>query len=77
MSIKEDKARQVVEIDGLELSGWISKNRCETCGDLLIYHEQYDEDFCPRCNEWAEPETTDPGWTKFKRPVDPLPKMKT
>jgi hypothetical protein len=65
MRVKEDKARQVVEINGIELSGWISKKRCTKCGAALIYHQQHDEEFCPKCNEWVEPETTDPGWTKF------------
>jgi hypothetical protein len=77
MRIKQDRARQVVEIGGIELSGWITKKRCVKCGDFLIYHEQYDEDFCPKCNEWAEPESTDPGWADFKRPVRPLPETKT
>src|SRR5690348_1378328 len=69
--IKQDRARQVVEIDGIELSGWITKKRCKKCESFLIYHEQYDEDFCPECNAWAEPESTDPGWAEFKRPVRP------
>ena len=75
--IKQDRGRQVVEIGGIELSGWITKKRCAKCTDLLIYHEQYDEDFCPKCNEWAEPESTGPGWAHFKRPVRPLPETKT
>jgi|SRR5882672_2201271 len=75
--IKRDRARQVVEINGIELAGWITKKLCEKCESFLIYHEQYDEDFCPECNAWAKLESTDPGWAEFKRPVRPLPQMKT
>lgn len=75
--IKQDRARQVVEIDGIELSGWITKGHCEKCKSFLIYYEQYDEDFCPECNAWARPASTDPGLAEFKRPVRPLPEIKT
>ena len=75
--VKQDKERQVVEIEGIELSGWITKKRCKKCKDLMVYHEQYDEDFCPKCNEWAEPESTHPVWAQFKRPERPSPKKIT
>ena len=77
--IKQDRARQVVEIDGMELSGWITKKRCGKCRDFLICHGRYKADFCPKCNEWAVPRAkrggpVAPGW---ERPARPLPEMKT
>ena len=71
--IKQDRTRQVVVIDGAEFSGWITKRRCDKCRERLIYHEQYDEDFCPKCNEWTRSEPSD--W-EFKRPDRPLPILK-
>lgn len=77
--IKQDRSRQIVVIDGIELSGIITKNRCEKCRAFLIYHKRYKVDFCPTCNEWAVPKAkrkgpVAPGWGK---PVRPLPEMKT
>ena len=71
--IKQDRERQVVEIEGVEFPGEITDTPCGKCGEFLIYHNSYDEYYCPICNEWANPAPTDPVRSRFKRPDRPLP----
>jgi hypothetical protein len=74
MKITTDPNRNVVVIDGLEVSGFIDERRCPTCGNARIYHENFDAYFCAPCNRWLESRCPDPTCANCKgRPGSPLP----
>lgn len=63
-----------VNIDGFEFYGHVDKQRCSTCKSNLVYYEEFDAYFCPKCNNWTESKCSDPN-CKYcpNRPLNPLP----
>jgi len=39
-------------IDSIEMYAHILTDKCETCGNTLFVHLEYDAEFCFECNEW-------------------------
>ncbi|MGT2832844.1 hypothetical protein [Streptococcus halotolerans] len=61
-------------INGVELDGFIDEDSyCKICGANQCYLDDYDEYFCPFCNQWLH----DDWWDKEdihyfkKRPLEP------
>lgn len=64
-----------VIIDGFELYGHIVREQfCSRCKFTLVYYEEFDSYFCPKCNSWTESNCSDPS-CKYcpNRPQMPLP----
>jgi hypothetical protein len=72
-TIKEDPSREVIEIDGIIVCGWIEDGQCERCHSYLIYHEHFDALFCADCNTWKQSRCSDALCTYCRdRPERPL-----
>lgn len=72
--ITEERERDIVRIDGVEICGWIAEgSKCLKCGDSQIYFDDYDAYFCPTCNAWLESRCSDaPCSYCCQRPAQPL-----
>lgn len=58
MTIKETKT--FVIIDGNEIEGFIDGERhCNMCKSHLVFYDDFDAYFCPKCNNWMESKCTD------------------
>ncbi|KAA0542164.1 hypothetical protein FZW96_21420 [Bacillus sp. BGMRC 2118] len=73
--MKIEETDEKVIINGHEIDGFIDEERnCNICNTYLVYYEDYDAYFCPKCNFWTEKKCGD---TKCdfcaKRPDTPLP----
>ncbi|WML48750.1 hypothetical protein RCG23_00990 [Neobacillus sp. PS3-34] len=64
-----------VIIDGYEIEGFIDKELCcNKCSTSLVYYEDFDAYFCPKCNLWTEAACDDPDCIYCpNRPEKPLP----
>ncbi|MFY0518812.1 hypothetical protein ACOMCU_13430 [Lysinibacillus sp. UGB7] len=61
MKIGEVKDDDKVIIDGFEFYGHIvHKQCCSKCKFNLVYYEDFDAYFCPKCNRWTESRCNDP-----------------
>lgn len=63
-----------VIIDDFEFYGHITpKQLCSKCKFHLVYYEDYDTYFCPKCNRWSESKCSDPS-CKYcpTRPKSPI-----
>jgi hypothetical protein len=71
--IIEQPEKDLVQIDGFCIDGWLEDGRCQ-CAERLIYYERYDALFCPKCNAWRQERCGDPncGYCP-ERPPQPLP----
>ncbi|MBB4826321.1 hypothetical protein HNO89_003580 [Sporosarcina luteola] len=72
MEIKELHGK--VTIGDFELYGQIEEEKyCSTCNFNLIYYDDFDTYFCPKCNNWLESKCNDPN-CKYccNRPEKPL-----
>ena len=50
-----------VIIDGFEFYGQIESNQfCSQCQSNLVYYDDFDTYFCPKCNSWTESKCSDP-----------------
>lgn len=64
-----------VKIDGFEFYGQIEQEKfCSNCKFNLVYYDDFDEYFCPKCNSWVGSKCSDPN-CKYcsNRPEKPLP----
>lgn len=64
-----------VKIGDFEFYGQIKQDKfCTTCEVNLVYYDDFDAWFCPKCNDWIESTCSDPN-CKYcpNRPVTPLP----
>ncbi|NEN82594.1 hypothetical protein [Paenibacillus elgii] len=68
------KNRQVIINDFFHIGGIIIPNRhCDTCGNAIIYYDEYDHDFCAYCNTWLKAPCGDVSCIYCsKRPSEPL-----
>ena len=72
-TIHDDRTREMVEIDGTPVRGWIGDAECEQCNQFLIYHDAFDAFFCADCNAWKESRCSDPSCNYCRnRPDRPL-----
>ncbi|MFF5993631.1 hypothetical protein AAGS61_02600 [Lysinibacillus sp. KU-BSD001] len=74
MKIVEVKNEDKVIIDGFKFYGHIEENQfCAACKFNLVYYEDFDAYFCPKCNRWTESPCSDPD-CKYcsNRPEKPL-----
>lgn len=64
-----------VIIDGFKIDGYLEKEKtCSKCKFTLVYYEDFDAYFCPKCNEWKEAKCSDPTCSYCtNRPDKPLP----
>lgn len=72
MKITEKNGK--VTIDGFEFYGQIEQGRsCSKCNSNLVYSDDFDTYFCPKCNSWTESKCSDPN-CKYcpNRPEKPL-----
>lgn len=63
-----------VIIDDFEFYGQIEQEKfCFKCKSNLLYYDDFDTYFCPKCNSWIELNCSDPQ-CKYcpNRPVKPL-----
>lgn len=59
MEIKEEDGKVI--IDHFELYGQIEREKyCSTCKFNLVYYDDFDTYFCPKCNNWIESKCSDP-----------------
>lgn len=50
-----------VNINDFEFYGYIDwKQFCSNCKFCLVYYEDFDAYFCPKCNRWTESKCSDP-----------------
>lgn len=72
MKIKEVDGK--VRIDDFEFYGQIQQAKyCSTCKFNLVYYDDFDTYFCPRCNRWIESKCSDPTCNYCStRPEKPL-----
>ena len=62
-------------INGVELDGFIDEDKnCKFCGSNQCYLNDYDEYFCPFCNQWLYEDWWDKDETHYfkKRPLEPV-----
>lgn len=72
MEIKEVDSKVIV--DDFEFYGQIEQEKyCSTCKFNLVYYDNFDTYFCPKCNSWIESKCSDPS-CKYcpNRPEKPL-----
>ncbi|MGY3188992.1 hypothetical protein [Lysinibacillus sp. TE18511] len=71
MKITEDYGK--VMIDDFEFYGEIKQEKCSKCKFNLVYYDDFDSYFCPKCNSWIESKCSDPT-CKYcsNRPETPL-----
>lgn len=48
-----------VIIDRFEIYGFINEELCKICKTNLVYYDDYDANFCPKCNHWTENKCSD------------------
>lgn len=63
-----------VIIDGFEFYGQIEQNKfCSQCKSNVVYYDDFDAYFCPKCNSWTNSKCSDPH-CKYcaNRPEKPL-----
>ncbi|MFD1888241.1 hypothetical protein ACFSC9_22405 [Paenibacillus wenxiniae] len=75
MKIKiDDKKRQIIIDRYFRIGGVVVPNQyCEDCGSVIIYYDQYDNEFCPYCNKWLSAPCGDASCTYCRvRPNEPL-----
>ncbi|MGF6949849.1 putative RNA-binding Zn-ribbon protein involved in translation (DUF1610 family) [Neobacillus sp. B4I6] len=72
IEVKDDDK---VIIDDFEFYGHIDqKQRCSNCKFNLVYYEDFDAYFCPKCNYWTESKCSDLVCEYCpNRPEKPLP----
>ncbi|WP_397539108.1 hypothetical protein [Rummeliibacillus pycnus] len=72
IEVKDDDK---VVIDGFEFYGHIEQEQfCSKCEFNLVYNEDFDAYFCPKCNYWNEAQCSDPDCEYCpNRPEKPLP----
>jgi hypothetical protein len=66
----------VVAINGFRLNGFVDTRECTTCGlRIRVFDIDYDQYFCPDCNQWVEGWCSDPDCTFCgqEHPSRPLP----
>ena len=76
MKISEEYGR--VKIDDLEFYGQIEEEKfCSKCKFNLVYYDDFDAWFCPKCNYWIQSKCSDPD-CKYcaNRPETPLTRKK-
>ncbi|MBW1848889.1 MAG: hypothetical protein JRG81_17220 [Deltaproteobacteria bacterium] len=73
MKIYEDREKDTVHINDKVVPGKIDEEKCKECGNLRIYHDDYDAYFCAHCNIWIETKCFDP-FCEYckKRPKKPI-----
>ncbi|AVK84272.1 hypothetical protein C3943_12180 [Lysinibacillus sp. B2A1] len=73
MKIKEDGYKVI--IDNFVFDGQVEQdNFCTKCKFNLVYYDDFDAYFCPKCNSWIESKCSDSKCKYcFKRPEKPLP----
>ncbi|MGE7114585.1 hypothetical protein [Lysinibacillus sp. NPDC047702] len=73
MKIKVDGYKVI--IDNFVFDGQVEQdNFCSNCKFNLVYYDDFDAYFCPKCNSWLESKCSDPECKYcFKRPEKPLP----
>lgn len=50
-----------VIIDDFEFDGQIEQEKlCSKCKFNLVYYDDFDAWFCPKCNNWIESKCSDP-----------------
>jgi len=72
MKIKEVDSKVI--IDDFEFYGQIEQEKyCPKCNFNLVYYDDFDTYFCPKCNSWSESKCSDPS-CKYctNRPEKPL-----
>ncbi|MGG0658104.1 hypothetical protein [Rummeliibacillus pycnus] len=72
IEVKDDDK---VIIDDFEFYGHIEQEQfCSKCEFNLVYNEDFDAYFCPKCNLWTESQCSDPDCEYCpNRPEKPLP----
>ncbi len=66
------KDRKVIFL-GREIGGCFVDSYCPDCGHQLVFYDRYDEEFCPKCNQWQGHECGDDECCFCKdRPEKPL-----
>lgn len=71
--IHEHPHGERLEVDGLQLEGWVAAASCTRCHGALIYYVVFDALFCPQCNEWTAVLCDDPACMYCRvRPERPL-----
>lgn len=80
MKLVEDPVKGIVTIDdAVIIEGQIMDSSdyvCEKCKSEVIYYDQYDAMFCPKCNHWLEKKCGDPECCYcLSRPDKPISKQ--
>jgi len=72
--MKIEELDDLVIIDNFEIEGFIDRKKfCSKCKNSLVYYEDFDTYFCPKCNEWNEKKCSDPECDYcVNRPEKPL-----
>ncbi|AMO33817.1 hypothetical protein J2D69_10340 [Lysinibacillus sphaericus] len=65
-----------VMIDDFEFYGEMKQDKCSKCKCNLLYYDDFDAYFCPKCNSWTESTCSDPT-CKYcsSRPETPLTRI--
>lgn len=54
MDLRELEGENIVVAGKQRIPGFISRERCPSCFGPVVYHGDYDAQFCPACNAWLE-----------------------